>query len=223
MSTSSTGAAAGQQSSGHSGKSGVVNWADYKPKVSPSEDALSVEECKEVWAKIEKYAGLFGISEDDKRSVRLATYAYFARNGTSRDGDYSRSIVLNNGKKLEAAAIKRAVGFYPRKFMRGCMEESYVALKSSGVMDEDERFCAKAASYGVSSDCAFAIADWFDECPYFTPKEKQAHEAAKNYGLTRARGARGGMSLEDVEKTRVAEGLHAGKAESSYADGPVTM
>jgi len=157
-------------------------------------------------------------------SIKLATYAYFARNGTSRDGDYSAVVRTSLGKDLPAAAIKRAVGFNPRKFMRGCMDESYQALKTSGVMEKDERFVAKAATFGVSPECAFAIADWFDECPAFTPKERAAHDAARNHGLNRARNARGGTSLEDVERNRLDDGLNAGKVfNEAYASGPVTM
>jgi len=220
---SSNAAGASTQSSQSSRQAKAVEWASYAPKVIPSEDAMSAEDCDIVWGKLARYAGFSSANEDEQLSIKLATYSYFARNGTSREGDYGAIIKMSNGKNLQAADIKRAVGIGPRKFMRGCMSESYVALKSSRVMETDERFVAKAAAFGVSPECAFAIADWFDECPYFTPKERTAHEAAKNHGLTRARNARNG-TLEDVERDRLNEGLNAGRAGGdSYASGPVTM
>jgi len=225
MSTSSSTAGGAPAPNSQSSKNfKPVDWASFVPKILPSEDALSAEQCNVIWGNIANYAGFRSASEDVQKSIRLATYAYFARNGTSRDGDYSGVIKMSTGDDLPAADIKRAVGLNPRKFMRGCMEESYVALKGSKVMEQDQRFVAKAAAFGVSADCAFAISDWFDECSFFTPKEKAAHEAAKNHGLNRARNARGGMTLESVESGRLGEGLNAGRVSAdSYATGPVTM
>jgi len=56
--------------------------------------------------------------------------------------------------------------------------------------------------FGVDPHVAFAAADWLDDCPYFTPAEARAHTAVRVYGINRARRARGGMSLEDVEHNR---------------------
>jgi len=224
MSTSSSNNAGGPaQSSQSSRPNKVVDWVSYAPKIVPSEDALPEGECNVIWENIAKYAGITSASEDERLSIRLATYCYFARNGTSREGDYGTVVKMSTGKDLAAADIKRAVGLNPRKFMRGCMDESYTALKTSRIMEKDERFVAKAATFGVSADCAFATADWFDDCPRFTPKEKLAHDSAKNYGLNRARNARSGVTLEEVERNRLDEGLRAGVVNDSYASGPVTM
>jgi len=198
----------------------AFDWSSLKPKVVASEDAMSAENVSSVWASIEKEHGFRSLSEEQRAGLRLAVYAYFARNGTSREGDYSGTVTMYDGTVIKAHLIKKACGFEPRKFARGSMYEAYNALKESRIMEEDERFVAKAASLGVGASEAFATADFLDDCPFFTPKELKAHDTARNYGLRRAKGARGGRSLEDVVDDRVNDGLQAGVTEFE-SEGPV--
>lgn len=200
-------------STGQSGQSVMqkvvdVDWKSLVPKVVPSEDALGQKACEEIWSLIYTGAGLVNPSEKERQSVRLAVYAYGCKNGTSREGSYSGVIVTSGGLEFEAAVIPRSTGKYHiRKFFRGNMQESYVALKTSKVMEGDPRFVAKVEGYGISSNNAFATADWLADCPMFTPEEVAAHNAVQKYSLERARRVRGGNDLETVENVRIEDGL----------------
>jgi len=188
----------------------VVNWADHKPKSVDFEDAMNERKCKEVWGKMLRDAGLPTAGEAQQRSFRLAVYVYACKNGTSREGDYKGKIQMSDGTTFDAAVIPRATGRMSiRKFFRGNMDESYRALKLSGVMLEDDRFVAKAAMSGIAADDAFATADWMTGCPLFTPSEAKSHEASFTYSIERAKRAREGKTLEGVERDRQDRELEA--------------
>jgi hypothetical protein len=148
--------------------------------------------------------------EKVQASCRIAVYKYLCINGTSREGSYAGTITMSDGNSFPASVIPLAAGkMQIRKFMRGNMQESYDALKSSRTMDVEARFIAKQAKLGISADCAFAVADWMTDCPLFTPAEGAAHEKSLMHGLERSRRARGGKTLEEVETSRVDDSLHA--------------
>jgi len=188
----------------------TVDWAAVKPLAVSHEDAMDYGKVKNVWAEMMKLAGLRAPDEKLQAAFRLAVYKYAHANGTSRVGQYEGEMTLSDGTKVPAAVIPRATGaFAIRKFFRGNMTESYVALKESGVVESDERSVAKAAKFGVSAACAFATADWMSDCPMFTPAEVSAHEKAFTYAVERAKRARGGRPLESVEAGHLRAGLEA--------------
>lgn len=188
----------------------VTDWEALSPIAVDYEDALGPAKVQSNWNKLYSLAGLRAPNEDTQRAFRLAVYVYAAINGTSREGSYSGSITMSNGHSFEAAIIPNAVGkMQIRKFFRGNMTESYNALKQSKVLENDERFVAKVSSFGVSAQDAFATADWFANCPHFTPAERHAYDVSFNYSVTRARRNRQGRNLEEVEHGRLSENLDA--------------
>jgi len=187
-----------------------IDWTQFKPVVVSHEDTMDAAEVKATWQKIYRDSGYTTLNEDTQRSVRMAVYVYLCVNGTSREGAYDGKCVTKDGVSFPAAVIPRAAGKMKiRRFMRGNMEESYVALKNSKVIEEDEKYVAKVAKLGVSADLAFATGDWFTSCPKFTPSETRVHEASFTHGVERAKLARGGRALEKVEGERVRDSLAA--------------
>jgi len=183
---------------------GEIVWTDLVPKHVDSEDTMSPVNVSKTWEKLYAKVGMSQGSESEKAGVRLGVYTYGALNGTSREGNYAGLITLSNGKTIPASAIPAATGRYEiRRFFRGNMKEAYTALKSSGVLLENPKFVAHAAALGVSADNAFATADWFTDCPYFTVAEARAHDMVMKHGLDRSRRAREGRSLDEVESDRV--------------------
>lgn len=176
-----------------------------------------------VWKRMYALARMSAPSEKQQKAFRLAVYAYCVVNGSSREGKYTGTMVLNDGTVVDAAVIPQAATkMHVRKFLRGNMKESYEALKMSGVIEEDERYVAKVAAFGVAPEAAFATADWMADCPHFTPSENRAHLAARDHGLQRSRRARGGQSLEDVERERLSDDLDAqGSLDPPMASGRV--
>jgi hypothetical protein len=183
-----------------------VDWSGFKPTEVGFEDAMSMSQCKKVWEKIYLGAGVPSGSEDEKRSIRAACYVYATLNGTSRAGNYAAEIKSSTGVSFNASVIVQATGKLAiRKFFRGNMVEAYRFLKTSGVMETYDRFVANVANKGISAECAFATADFLGDCPLFTPAENKAHQTEFVTSTERARRARGGRSLEDVERAEVRE------------------
>jgi len=187
-------------SGSYAANAGAIQWDDLVPKSVDDEDSMSAEKVKVVWLDMYARAGLRNPSEGVQAAFRLAVYVYAAKNATSRQGNYRGSFTLADGTKVDASVIPAATGkMNIRRFFRGNMEESYVALKRSRAMEQEKRFIAKAADLGITSDCAFATADWLAGCPDLTPAEAAAHNKSFVNGLERAKRSRGGKTLEDVE------------------------
>jgi len=185
-----------------------IDWGAIVPVSFDSEDAMNPARVAAKWQYMYTLAGLRSPGEETQAAFRLAVYAYACRSGTSREGTYSGEIVMADGTKFTAAVIPRAVGKIDiRKFFRGNSAESYEALKLSRVMQGDERFVAKCEELGIGAEEAFATADWLGDCAQMTPSERVAHSKSLNYGLSRARRARDGRALEQVEEGRVEKGL----------------
>jgi len=175
-------------------------WAELAPKNVDRVRVMSEDKVTRKWEVIYKMAGLRNPSEVTRASLRLAVYVYLFRNGSTRVGEYSGEISLVDGHVFPAAVIVRAVGAMDmRRFMRGNAVESYVAMKTSKVIEDDPSDVAKAAELGIRAEDAFAMADWFDLCPVLTPSEKLAHEKAFKYRISRASKSRGNNTLEGVE------------------------
>lgn len=195
-----------------------------KPMSYDYEDSVGAEKVRQIWNAMYNFAGLRAPSEDVQRAFRLAVYTYAAVNGTSREGNYAGEIVMANGHKFNASIIVRATTkTLIRKFFRGNMKESYDALKESGVIANDERMVVRAAAYGAPPDIAFALADWFTNCPYFTPLEKKLHDDSFAYSIARARRGRGGDELETVERQRLERGLDAQGSEHGQSSGKISF
>lgn len=187
-----------------------VDWFSVVPRRVDSEDALGDESNARAWEKLYREAKLSSAGEEERRAMRAAVYVYCAKNGTSREGDYTGSMVLSNGTTVSSAVIARAAGrHHIRKFLRANMIESYQFFKASRVMESDERFVAKCAALGIAADFAFATSDWLTDCPLFTPSEARAHELTFVRSIDRARRARGGKTLETVEGERIGANLEA--------------
>jgi len=193
-----------------SGPRGTPDWSAFVPKSVDSEDALGPEKNQQVWEKLYRAAGFPMATEQERMAIRAGVYVYCAKNGTSREGDYSGDIVLSNGKRISAACIPAASGkFAVRKFLRANAIESYTFLKKTRCMEAEGKFVAKCATLGISAENAFATADWLTNCPLFTPGESRAHDASFTHGLDRSRRARDGQNLEKVEQSRVHANLQA--------------
>lgn len=199
-----------------------TEWSELVPQFVGHEDEMSPERVKTSWEKMYRLASMKAPTEKQRAAFRLAVYAYSAVNGTTRVGDYAGVFVLADGTEVPAAVIPRGAGQLDiRRFFRGNMKESYDALKGSGVLERDARFVAKAAALGIRPEEAFAMADWFADCPYFTPGEKLAHEKSLKYALSRSRRTRGGRPLEEVEAEQLGEILEVqGRQDApSYSHG----
>jgi hypothetical protein len=186
------------------------DWTRLAPKSVDSEDALGADTVARDWQKMYDLAQLRNPNEVQRKAFRLAVYVYGVKNGTSREGAYRGEIQMSDGFKFSSSVVPQATGkMNIRKFFRGNMEESYVALKKSKAIENEPRVVAKAASLGIPAECAFAMADWLTDCPDFTPMETAAHAASFNRSVSRARRARGGHTLEDVEQDRIGQELDA--------------
>jgi len=195
--------AAGGDDSRKQGTKGT-DWSEVVPKSVDSEDVMNSEDAKTVWEAM--YKDVFGpmANEKQRASLRCAVYVYCAKNGTSREGDYSGRMTLADGTKVDASVIPRSASKMKiRKFLRACMTESYDCFKTTRCMEGDARFIAKAATLSIAPEAAFATADWLTDCPKFTPGENRAHEISFTRGLERARRSRGDKTLEKVEDERI--------------------
>lgn len=169
---------------------------------------MSPAKTREVWRKLNNAIGVS--TEDDQTGVRVGVFLYLYKNGASRVGNYKGSITTYTGKTFQASEIPFHAGRTEvRRFMRGCMDESYTALKELPLAQLAPKQLAKCAALGIAADDAFAIADWLDGCPKFTHSESAAHEKYRNYSLRRSKLARDGSSLEEVEEHSVNMALEA--------------
>jgi len=201
-------------SSRNTGSSSVPSnfgrWDEYLPKKVTMEDSLSESDNARIWDQLYKYAGMSTASEKEKMSIRAGVYVYCVLNGTSREGNYSGTIQLSNGQLISSSVIPRAASKMKiRKFLRTNMTEAYEFLKQTRVMESHERFVAAAAKHGISPEDAFATADFLTECPEFTPSESKAHSALFSHSIERAKRAREGKTLEQIEDSRVDDELTA--------------
>lgn len=175
-------------------------FADTKPQNVGTDDSMDTAEVAVVWGKIYAAVGAESAQEPEKRKIRTGCYTYCALNGTSRVGRYSGKIRTADGRVFAAAVLPLCVGKQEiRRFMRGNMLEAYRFFKRTKVMEDYPRFVAKWEAMGVGRSVAFATADFLTDCPLFTPEESSAHAKAFRYNIEKAKRARGGKSLEEVE------------------------
>lgn len=185
-----------------------VDWASFAPKSVPFEDSVLPHSVNNYWERIYAEVG----ADDEKKhvEVRLALYAYCAKNGTSREGNYEGVMKTASGMTVPADVLPRVVTKYLiRRFMRACAEESYLSLKLSGCLLADERFIARIMANGVPTDAYMATCDWLRESAMLTPQEAHHNERLFVARRKAADVARGG-TLDSVEARRVenAVGVH---------------
>jgi len=190
-------------------------WIDAAPKAVTFADSMSEAQATKALAEMYRLAGIATGSEKQKKAFRMWIYVQGALNGTSRSGDYSTNDKLADGTEVAAAIIPRVLGREIRKFFRANMDESYKALKTSKVMESYPRFISRCANMGIGASEAFATADWMDDCPHFTPNETAAHHKSFLYGIARARRARDGRTLEQVEDESVAASVRVNGPDAS--------
>jgi len=183
------------------------------------EDSITHEDNAKYWSKFYRLAKVSG-DEGRQLMARCAVYIYCAINGTSGQGRYEGEARVGD-VIIDASMIIGTTGpLLLRKWMRANMDESYTYFKKTAVLETDGRFVAKAAGMGIAPGVAFAIADWMDDCPSFTPAERDAHDRAFNFSVSRARRARGGMTTEQVQEADAAKALEAqGPATSAPSRG----
>jgi len=179
-------------------------WTECMPKSVTFADCMSASDAAKAWNDMYKLVGIATGTEKQKKMFRAWAYVQGSLNGTSRQGDYATIDNLADGTEVASAVIPRVTGRAIRKFFRASMEESYYALKTTKVMETYPRFVTRCAAMGIGAHEAFATSDWMDDCPYFTPSEANAHAKSFNYGIARARRARDGRTLEQVEDAETA-------------------
>lgn len=172
--------------------------AALRPPVQDGEDSMSQRQSDAAWAKIYKAAGVQ--NETERKAVRVACYAYACKNGTSRAGTWRHTVKVANGTEFPASAIIEATGLYDvRRFFRKNKNEAYELLKATQAMEYDEEFLARCEARGAPRHAAFATADYLSGCSHLTPEERRANEAFFDMSIDRARRARDGATLEQVE------------------------
>jgi hypothetical protein len=173
------------------------------PTVVEHVDALAPEANKAMWQKFYSAAGYSSAGEESKAGLRLAVYLYLLVNGTSREGAYSGDLRPRDGNLVPAATLVRVCGSAGvRRWMRANQAESYDALRAQPLENIVPRYVASVAKLNIGTQEAFATADWLTGCEKFTPTEVRAHETSFDTSVNRARRARGGHALEEVEKRR---------------------
>lgn len=195
---------------------GANDWTNLLPRHVGAENAMGPTEVANVWQKMYVKAGLRNPSEIQQKAFRMAVYVYCKKNGTSRAGAYKQDFILADGTKVNASVIPLSTGkMQIRFFMRGNMEESCKFLRDSKIIEKDEVEVKKAEALGITPSCAFAMGDWFADCPFFTPAETEAYDKSFAYSLTKARNSHGGERLEEVEERNVQKILAAqGRSEA---------
>lgn len=175
------------------------------------EDRFPQEAATDVWEDI--YTLFRATSEQTRDEVRVAVYAYFAVNGTSRVGKYSRGVTSGSETVVVHEIVKQITGGTIREFFRADVVDAYHALKDSGVLENDEVFVQKALDKGVPRGFVHCAVDFLRGCPEFTNEEKQYSDAAFKNAIQRSFVARGGKGLDEIEAKGRTERVTAGTDE----------
>jgi len=176
-------------------------------------DAVSVmspADVEKAWRMLYVAAGIASGDESKKLGVRCAVYCYFAVNGTSSVGEYSGDIVPASGTSFQAVVIVNAIGRYDiRRFARANAAESVEYFHYSGILQKLEAMVAKCEIAEIRPADAIALCDWLDGAKGLTPAERVAQAGIKAFALSRARGARGGQSVEQLRDGRLTDMVEA--------------
>lgn len=183
----------------------AVDWSGVAVPVTEHEDRMPADDAQRVWNEIYRLFNAAG--ESAQLEVRLAVYAYYAVNGASTQTKHSREISTGGGEVAAASDVMKCIGVQRiRQFLRSDVREAYDALKDSEVLEADEVAVSKAEEKGIPKGCTFLMADFLRGCPSLTPEEKKIADSAFIYSIARARGARGGLTVEQIgDNTRQAK------------------
>jgi len=169
-------------------RSGADRWGGVATVAQNREDRLPVEDAVAKWQQI--YA-LFGATGESMRDeVFAAVNGYFAVNGCSPYGKYSREVKTAGGIRVGASELTRITGRLEgdiRQFLRGRLKESYESLKHSRVLKDDEAALAKAEASGIPRHLVHLLADWLRHCEFLTPEEEDIYTKVSSKNITDAR------------------------------------
>jgi len=143
--------------------------------------------------------GMFSAKKDaEQDKVFAAVNAYFAKNGSSPEGGYTKDITAAGGS-VAASEVVKLVGTADgalRKFLRGKLKDSTHTLKYSGDCAADKEMVAEALSYGLPPEEAWLLADWLvPKNAYLTMEEAQVAERIRNHKIVNANMNRGGARV----------------------------
>jgi len=185
-------------------------FANCIPKRVTAAKVMDEEKVKAAWNKMYAAAGISNVGEEGKKALRCAVYLYLAVNGTSPAGTYKGIVQTATGVVMRASEIPAATGtFEVRQFARGNVEESLRFFRSTGILEVYPAVVAKCTEKEIPPSDAFGLVDWFDVAPALTPTEHQVQKKLKNFGLSRARRARGGQDMDDIRAGHYQESLDA--------------
>jgi len=182
--------------------SSVDRWGAIAGVSQEREDRLPVDVATGKWQRI---YNLFQAKDEKGRDdVFAAVNAYFAINGCSPLGRYSREVKTEGGTRVSASDIVKVTGRLEgdvRQFLRARLKDSYESLKYSGYLKRDESALAKAEEKGIPRHLVHLLADWFKDCEYFTAEEADIYVKVSRATIADAKDRR-----RDVEPTRRADG-----------------
>lgn len=185
-----------------------ARWEAVPEFAIASERADTEKVSNERWNVI--YADFAATADPAKDEVFSAVNAYFAKNGSSPEGGYKRPIRAN-GKDLSADVIVKRVGTADgaiRKFLRGKLKDSTLALKHSKAIRKDPEMCAQALLYGLSPEQAWLLADWLvPKNTYLTVEEEQIATRIRTGRISTANSGRGNapVGVAGIKDGRAAE------------------
>lgn len=157
-------------------RGGASRWARVAVAQPQLEGRMPLETAVAKWQQI--YNLFHANGEDARDEVFTAVNGYFALNGCSPSGRYSRDIVTGSGVRVPVDAVVKITGRLEgdiRQFLRGMMLESYECLKYTTVLSGNEAALAKAESLGIPRHMVHLLADWFKDCEYFTADEQSVY------------------------------------------------
>lgn len=168
----------------------VERWGRVPAVVQEREDRLPEHEGDAKWNAIYR---LFGARDEGARDEAfVAVNAYFAVNGCSPYGKYSRVVRTAGGVEVPVAHVVKVTGRLEgdiRQFLRSKLENSYNAMKFGRALFDDEAALARAESRGIPRHLVYLLCDWFKDCEYLTAEEEEIYKAisARNIAGARAR------------------------------------
>lgn len=198
----------------------IAVWGAVASPKPQHEDRMDRETADTCWNGI---FGLFGSTgEEMRKEVKLAVYAYFGVNGSSRFGEYEREIRTGSGRAVSARDVVKVIGVTRlRQFLRADPSEAYFSLKGSGALDADPVSVAKAVELGVPVGQAYLMADFLKACPEFSASEREVYSRLFERGIMRAGANRGGKSVEQEARDTGMRGVEAQRAAMTQHNGDV--
>jgi hypothetical protein len=205
MASKTDGQASGFGTSGASGAGSAARpvvvtakarWSAVPRNTLASERA---DDSEVVTARWDKVNAMFGAASDQSKDEVFAhVNAYFAKNGSSPEGGYTKAIICASAS-VPASDIVKITGTADgalRKFLRGRLQHCVNALKYSGLCENDPEMAAEAVALGLSSDQAWLLADWLvPKNPYLTIDESATAERIRTHKISRSHISRGGAPV----------------------------